>query len=150
MSRPRAGERLRPAPVRCILPGMRRLVVHEAKIRCSQGALPSLLVIPESPVLSDDKAVGTVDDHKPMRNIITFGMCRSPSNPQVAAATSAALGVLTPQPCIPATNQQWTPGAPFAVVDQINVLSSDSTCTCDHGGTIDILDPATDIEIKSG
>lgn len=130
---------------------MRRLVVHEAKIRCSQGAFPSLLVIPpDSPVMSDDKAVGTVADHKPMRNIVTFGMCRSPQNPQVAAATSAALGVLTPQPCVPATNQAWTPGAPFAVVDEINVLSSDSTCTCDYGGTIDILDPGTDIEIKDG
>ena len=130
---------------------MRRLVVHEAKIRCSQGTLPSLLVVPpDSPVSSDDKPVGTVDDHKPMKNIITFGMCRSLSNPQVATATQAASGVLTPQPCVPATNERWAPGAPFAVVDEIRVLSSDSTCTCNWGGTIDILDPATDVEIAEG
>lgn len=130
---------------------MRRLVVHEAKIRCSQGAIPSLLVVPsESPVISDGKPAATVDDHKPMKNIVTFGMCRSPSNPQVAAATSAAAGVLTPQPCVPSTNERWKPGAPFAVVDEINVLSSDSTCNCQWGGTIDILDPVSETEIAEG
>lgn len=127
---------------------MRRLVVHEAKIRCTQGALPSLLVVPDnSPIMADGKPGATVDDYKPMQNIITFGMCKSLSNPQVSAATSAALGVLTPQPCIPATNQQWKPGAPFAVAQEVNVLSSDSTCDCQWGGTIDILDPACEVEI---
>jgi len=127
---------------------MRRLVVNEAVIRCTQGTLPSVLVVlPDSPVMSDDKPVGTVDDHKPQRNIITFGMCRSLSNPQVASATSAALGVLSPQTCVPNTNSQWSPGAPFAVVDEIKVLSSDSTCRCEWGGTVDIVDPGTDIEI---
>ncbi|NUP05202.1 MAG: DUF4280 domain-containing protein [Polyangiaceae bacterium] len=130
---------------------MRRLVVHEAKIRCSQGTIPSLLVIPpDSPVSSDNKPVGTVDDHKPMKNIITFGMCRSLQNPTVQSATTAAAGVLTPQACVPATNKQWSPGAPFAVVDEVRVLSSDSTCSCDWGGTIDILDPVTEVEIAEG
>ena len=130
---------------------MRRLVVHEAKIRCDQGTLPSLLVIPPtSPVSADGKPVGTVDDYVPKKNLITFGMCRSLSNPQVASATSAASGVLTPQPCIPNTTQQWTPGAPFAVVDEVRVLSSDSTCKCEWGGTIDILDPVSETEIADG
>ncbi len=127
---------------------MRRLVVHEAKIRCNQGTLPSALVVtPDSPAVAGDQPVATVQDHRPNRNIITFGMCRSPSNPQVASATSAAMGVLTPQPCVPATNQDWKPGAAFAVAEDVNVLSSDSTCSCDWGGTIDILDPACDTEI---
>ena len=38
-------------------------------------------------------------------------MCISPANPVVAAATTAALGVLTPQPCIPITIAPWLPGA---------------------------------------
>ena len=48
---------------------------------------------------------------------------------------------------VPATNKQWAPGAPFAVANEIRVLSSDSTCSCDWGGTIDVLDPACDTEI---
>ena len=37
--------------------------------------------------------------------------CNSPSNPMVAAATTAALGVLTPMPCIPMTIAPWMPGS---------------------------------------
>ncbi len=128
---------------------MRRLVVHEAKIRCSQGSLPSLLVVLDSPVSADEKPVATVDDHKPLKNIITFGMCRSPSNPQVASATSAASGVLTPQPCVPSTQEAWAPGAAFSVANDAKALSSDSTCKCQWAGEIDILDPNCDTQIDS-
>jgi Domain of unknown function (DUF4280) len=67
----------------------------------------------------------------------------------VAQATTAALGVLSPQPCIPATSDPWSPGAPFSVMDEVNVLSSDSTCACKWSGTIDILDPNCDTEIDA-
>jgi hypothetical protein len=129
---------------------MPKMVVDGAKLRCSQGTLPSILVIPgdDAPLVSDDKPVATVKDRVSKRNLITFGMCRSQANPQVASATAAALGVLTPQPCIPSTNQDWTPGAPMAVSDDTNVLTSDSTCKCDFNGEIDILDPNNDVEIE--
>lgn len=129
---------------------MRKLVVDGAKIRCSQGTLPSVLVVlPDSPVSADDKPAASVADHKPNRNLITFGQCRSLKNPAVASATASAAGVLSPQPCVPATNKPWEPGAPFAVVGEIKILTSDSTCTCDYDGTIDILDPNTDASVDS-
>ena len=43
----------------------------------------------------------------------------------------------------------WAPGAPFSVVDEVNVLSSDSTCKCQWSGEIDILDPTCDTEIDA-
>lgn len=127
---------------------MPKMVVDGAKVRCSMGSIPSVLIVSdESPVASDDKPVATVNDHIPKRNLITFGMCRSQSNPQVASATTAALGALTPQPCIPMTTEAWSPGAPLAVSRDVNVLTDDSTCKCKWEGVIDILDANNDVEI---
>jgi hypothetical protein len=82
----------------------------------------------------------TIQDHIPMVNIMPFGMCMSPSNPQVAAATAAALGVLTPQPCIPATTSPWTQGAPTVTIANLIALDNISTCSCMWAGVITITD----------
>ena len=76
-------------------------------------------------------------DFAPMTNIPTFGMCMSPANPMVAAATAAALGVLTPMPCIPVTTP-WTPGAPMVLVRNFPALDAASKCMCGYGGQISI------------
>jgi hypothetical protein len=59
----------------------------------------------------------------------------------VAAATAAALGVLTPQPCIPATASPWTPGAPENTIGDIPSLNDVSTCMCNWAGVITVTDP---------
>lgn len=70
-------------------------------VQCSFGAAPGTLnVLPASKVISS-MPVASVMDNKPMVNIPAFGMCSSMANPQVAAATAAALGALTPMPCVP-------------------------------------------------
>src|SRR5271155_2659728 len=94
-------------------------VVHGAQLLCSFGTSPSSLTIP----IVTNRAQATspsadIQDFIPMTNIMPFGMCMTPSNPQVAAATAAALGVLTPQPCIPATASPWTPGAPTVQISE--------------------------------
>jgi hypothetical protein len=83
----------------------------------------------------------TIQDHVPMLNIMPFGLCMSPSNPQVAAATAAALGVLTPQPCIPATASPWVPGAVTVEIDHQVALDNLSVCNCMWGGVINVADP---------
>jgi hypothetical protein len=67
-----------------------------------------------------------------------FGMCMSPANPEVAAATAAALGVLTPMPCIPATTAPWTPGSPTVLLDNMPALDNSSMLMCMWGGEISI------------
>src|SRR3546814_19712014 len=69
-------------------------------------------------------------DHVPMLNIMPFGMCTSLANPTVASATSAAMGVLTPMPCIPATTSPWVPGAPTVLEGNLPTLGN----TCKYRG----------------
>ena len=121
---------------------MGKLVVSGAKLQCAMGTSPgSLTVLPANQVNGADAAAATVDDHQPNVNIAAFGMCQSPSNPQVAAATSAAMGVLTPQPCVPMTTSPWTPGSTTLTVASRPALTADCTCNCQWAGVIQITDP---------
>ena len=87
---------------------MGQQVVAGAVLQCSFGAAPAaLVVLPANRVLAGGPPAATIMDHAPMMNVPPFGMCSTPSNPMVAAATAAALGVLTPMPCIPVTAAPW-------------------------------------------
>ncbi len=84
-----------------------------ATLQCSFGAAPTVLnVLPQNRTLTSGMPAANIMDHIPLLNIPTFGLCQSPANPVVAAATAAALGVLTPMPRIPATASPWIPGGP--------------------------------------
>jgi hypothetical protein len=121
---------------------MAKLVASGAQMTCSMGTSPAALtVLPTNQVTGADAALATVDDFQPMVNIPTFGMCQTPSNPQVAAATAAALGVLQPQPCIPVTTAPWTPGSTIATVGGRPALTKDCSCMCMWGGAIQVSDP---------
>ncbi|CAN5473614.1 hypothetical protein BH09PSE4_BH09PSE4_17800 [soil metagenome] len=60
---------------------------------------------------------------------------------EVAAATAADEGVLTPMPCVPATMTPWIPGAPRVTTEGMPVLCSGSICACDWLGEISIDEP---------
>lgn len=114
-----------------------------AMCACSFGMAPSaLMVTPEAKVVSS-MPLATIMDQVPMKNIMPFGMCTSLANPQVAAATSAALGVLTPMPCIPMISAPWTPGSPTVLVGGKPALGQSSKCICNWGGVISITSPGT-------
>jgi uncharacterized Zn-binding protein involved in type VI secretion len=117
-------------------------VCHGAMLQCSFGAAPSnLVVLPTSQVISGGVPAANVMDSKPMLNVLPFGMCSSLSNPTVATATAAALGVLTPMPCIPVTPAPWVPGAPTVMVGGLPALSSTSKLMCCWAGVIQVLLP---------
>ncbi len=122
--------------------------VNGAQLACSFGTSPSsLMVLPSNQISTSGQPGATIMDHVPMVNIMPFGLCTSLANPQVAAATSAALGVLTPQPCIPATASPWTPGAATVQVAGQPALDNISTCTCNWAGIITITDPGQTSDI---
>jgi hypothetical protein len=117
-------------------------VVNTAQLMCSMGMAPSaLVVIPINRVMSGNQPAANIMDHKPLLNIMPFGLCRSPANPVVAAATAAAMGVLTPMPCIPATPAPWVPGAVTVLL--ANAPSLDNTCklNCMWAGMIQVVMP---------
>jgi len=112
-----------------------------ASMMCSFGAAPStLVVLPTNKVLATTPAANILDN-KPIVNIPPFGMCMSPSNPTVAAATAAALGVLTPMPCVPATAAPWIVGSPTILIGNMPTLDNNSKLMCSWGGVIQFVAP---------
>lgn len=108
-----------------------------AMMMCTFGVAPSsLVVLPTNMMITSDMPAANIMDNIPMTNIMPFGMCMSPANPVVAAATAAALGVLTPMPCIPATTAPWVPGAPTVLLANMPALDNTSQLMCMWGGVI--------------
>lgn len=118
---------------------MPQLIVQGAQLTCSFGSTPSSMnVLPTNRVKATGKPAATVMDHVAMTNIMPFGMCRTLSNPQVAAATAAANGALTPQPCIPVTTAPWTPGSATVRIGGQMALNNSCKATCAWAGIISI------------
>jgi uncharacterized Zn-binding protein involved in type VI secretion len=121
---------------------MGQCVVAGAMLTCSFGLAPTALVPKgSSSVVIEGRPAAQVTDMVGVTNIPTFGMCNSLANPQVAAATSAALGVLTPMPCVPAIVTPWAPGALKTMVGGVPALVSGSQCSCAYGGVVQITLP---------
>jgi hypothetical protein len=119
-------------------------VVMGAMMTCTFGAAPSsLVVLPVNKVLAEGPPAANIMDFKPMVNIMPFGVCNSMANPMVAAATAAALGVLTPMPCIPMTSAPWVPGAPTVMIANMPALDNVSKCLCNWGGVIAFTNAGT-------
>ena len=112
-----------------------------AMMQCSFGLAPSsLVVLPTNRVMTNMVPDANIMDHIPMVNIMPFGMCTSIANPMVAAATAAALGVLTPMPCIPATPAPWVAGAPTVLLGNFPSLDNVSQLMCTWAGVITFVD----------
>ena len=113
-----------------------------ALLQCSFGVAPStLMVMPINRTLVSGLPMANIMDNKPFVNIMPFGMCLSIANPTVAAATAAALGVLTPMPCIPTTPAPWMPGSPTVLVGNMPALTAQSQLICMWGRVIQISFP---------
>lgn len=120
---------------------MGKQVCAGAMIQCSFGAAPgSLVVLPVNKVFTTTPAANILDSI-PMLNILPFGMCKSMANPTVAAATAAAMGALTPMPCMPLTPAPWSPGSSTVKLGGMPALQDSSKLDCVWGGSISIKQP---------
>ena len=105
-------------------------VVATATMMCSFGLAPSVLnVLPINRVTVEGRPAANIMDHQPILNIPPFGMCTSLANPTVAAATAAALGTLTPMPCVPVTVAPWVPGSGAEIWAQVEPRQLSRTFT---------------------
>lgn len=118
------------------------LLVSGSMLLCAMGSAPAALtVLPTAQVLAEGAAAAVTTDLVSVQNIPSFGMCSSLSNPQVASATSAASGVLTPQSCVPNVPAPWRPGVPLVLVGGKPALNQTCTCQCAYGGAITVQVP---------
>ncbi len=113
-------------------------VCNSAQCMCSFGAAPCpLTIVSNTNTLTSGQPLAVVTDMKPV-NLSGFGMCSSMANPAVSSATAAALGVLTPQPCVPVISSPFMPGSPTVLVKGTPVLTNDSKTFCAYAGIITI------------
>jgi Domain of unknown function (DUF4280) len=113
------------------------------------GNAPSALtVLPANQTYGDSAPAANVNDMAPNVNVAPFGMCMSPANPQVAAATAAASGVLTPQPCVPLTTAPWTPGSQSVTIAGQPAVNDSCLLACQWGGQIQVQSAGqTDVDV---
>ena len=123
---------------------MPQIIAAGTLLQCSMGTTPSpLQILPGHAVTIDHKLAATTLDFAPQVNIVSFGLCKSPTNPAVISATAAAMGVLTPVPCVPATTSPWVPGSATVTLQGRSLLDSSSQCMCTWAGTIRITQSST-------
>lgn len=121
-----------------------------ATLTCSFGLAPSVLsVVPPKRALTP-APFATVGDSVPLLNVAPFGACTTPSNPAVAAATAAALGVPTPAPCVPASVGPWIPAPPHHSTNPaLPVLDNGYRLACAWSGMITVANPGqTKVTLK--
>lgn len=122
---------------------MAMLATNGCLCQCTFGVAPCPLTVPPTNrVLCGGMPVANIMDRIPFVNIAGFGLCTNPAHPTVAAATAAALGVLTPMPCVPVLPAPWVPGSPTVLTGNMPALTTSSKLMCAYGGVISITAPA--------
>jgi Domain of unknown function (DUF4280) len=107
------------------------IVCTGATLQCSFGTTPATFAASGIQV-ETGSPVGVVTDVTPA-NVPPFGLCTTPSNPQVASAH-------TPQPCVPVLTSPWSPGSARVMVNGVNALDHSCQCLCAWGGVVTVSD----------
>ncbi|MBQ2906892.1 MAG: DUF4280 domain-containing protein [Bacteroidales bacterium] len=120
-----------------------------ATLKCTMGtSCPKLKATPKNVSLTG-KDQANIADYVSMKNVPSFGRCRSLGYPPTASATAANHGKLTPMPCVPGTCPKWKAIDKDSLICGEPALLKPATLKCMYGGTISIVDPGQTLEIKS-
>lgn len=125
-----------------------KYVCTGATLQCTMGtSCPKLIATPKNVSLTErDQA--NVADYVSMKNVPSFGRCRSLGYPPTASATAANHGKLTPMPCVPGTCPKWQVIDKDSLICGEPALLESATLKCMYGGTISIIDPGQSLEFK--
>lgn len=120
---------------------MGQVVVTGGTAQCTCGTLPGMISTgAQKKVLVEGKPVATIADFN-TQCIAPFGLCITLSNPAVQAATAAALGVLTPQPCTLVPMGTWKSTKVTVHAGGSPVLTNECQGACAYGGCIAVTNP---------
>ena len=115
-------------------------VCSGAMMKCTMGSSPAkLTVLPNRMVFLAGQLMANISDHQSMVNLAPFGVCRSLAFPPTASATAAALGTLTPMPCVPNVPAPWMTGKMDYIIKGQPALLQSCKCQCMWGGTISLI-----------
>ncbi|TKD02775.1 DUF4280 domain-containing protein [Polyangium fumosum] len=112
-----------------------------ATAMCSFGMAPSSIMVLPANMVNATTSAANIADMVAVTNVLPFGACTSLANPTVASATAAALGVLTPMPCVPVPAGTWIPGSTKVLLKSLPTLHNSCKLMCSYGGVIQILSP---------
>lgn len=118
------------------------LVVTGATLVCPfASGTTTLNVTSQFKVTVEGKPAATIKDAAFGANIPPFPLCSCPSNPAVAAATAAAMGVLTPAACMGQFTGAWIPEQIQKTAGGSPCLTQGCSLVCTWGGQIKIANP---------
>lgn len=121
-----------------------------AVMKCTMGTSTAKLKATPKSVSLVGKDQANIADFVSMVNVPGFGRCRSLAYPPTAAATAANHGHLTPMPCVPGTCPFWSAVDRNSLVCGQPALLKAATLKCAFGGTISIVSPGQNKEVKAG
>lgn len=125
-----------------------KYVCTGATLKCTMGtSCPKLIATPKNVSLTG-KEQANVADYVSMKNVPSFGRCRSLGYPPTASATAANHGTLTPMPCVPGTCPKWQTVDEDSLICGEAALLEPATLRCVYGGIISIVNPGQSLEIK--
>lgn len=120
---------------------MGQVVVTGGTALCTFGTMPGVISAgAQKKVLIEGKPAATILDFN-AQCITPFGLCTTLTNPAVQAATAAALGVLTPQPCAFMPAGTWRPSKLTVQAGGSPVLTTECQGNCIYGGCIAVTNP---------